>query len=344
MAPSSPIPLHPAVPTSLGLGTYLGRPDAAGDAGYEAAARRFLALGGTAFDTAANYRLGRSERALGRALAGVPRDRIFVSTKAGYLPMSDGETEEAPAVWFDRVLRRPGILRDEDIVDGCHGMTPRYLAHQLEVSRRALGMETLDLFHLHNPEQQRPALGPDRFDAALSAAFEACEGFRAEGKIRAYGIATWNGLRNSPDEPDHLDLEALWRAAERIGGRDHGFRWIQAPLNLGMPEAFLAPTQAVGGQRMTLLEAAQALGLSVQTSASILQGRLLRSVAEQQELLAEALPGCATPAQLALQFTRSCPGVTTALCGMGRAAHVDENAAVMALPKADPATLWALFA
>ncbi|HEU4952869.1 MAG TPA: aldo/keto reductase [Holophagaceae bacterium] len=337
-------PTSAPVPSSLGLGTYLGRPDPAGDAGYEAAARRFLELGGTAFDTAANYRLGRSERALGRALAGAPRDRVFVSTKAGYLPMSDGETEESPAAWFDRVLRRPGILSDDDVVDGCHAMTPRYLAHQLEVSRRALDLETLDLFHLHNPEQQRPALGPERFEAAMAAAFEACEGFRAEGKLRAYGLATWNGLRNGGDEPDHLDLEPLWRIAERIGGRDHGFRWIQAPLNLGMPEAFLLPTQSVGGQRMTLLEAAQALGLSVQTSASILQGRLLRSVAEQRDLLGQALPGCATAAQLALQFTRSCPGVTTALCGMGQLAHVEENAAVMALPKADPAALRALFA
>ena len=344
MAPSSALPSSPEVPSGLGLGTYLGRPDEAADAGYEAAARRFLDLGGTAFDTAANYRLGRSERALGRALADIPRDRVFVSTKAGYLPMSDGETAESPAAWFDRVLRRPGVLGDDDVVDGCHAMTPRYLAHQLEVSRRALRLEAIDLFHLHNPEQQRPALGPDRFDAAIAAAFEACEGFRAEGRIRAYGLATWNGLRNAAEEPDHLDLEPLLRIAERIGGRDHAFRWIQAPLNLGMPEAFLLPTQAVGGQRLPLLEAARALGLSVQTSASILQGRLLRSVAEQRDLLAEALPGCATAAQLALQFTRSCPGVTVALCGMGRVAHVEENAAVMALPKADPAALQALFA
>ena len=330
--------------SSLGLGTYLGAPTAAADEGYTAAASRFFELGGTVFDTAANYRHGRSERALGRVLPRLPREAFFVSTKAGYLPMSDGETTESPAAWFDRVLRKPGILRDEEVVDGCHAMTPRYLDHQLEVSRRALGLETIDLFHLHNPEQQLPELGPDRFHAAIAAAFEACERFRTEHRIRFYGVATWDGLRVPPGEGNHLDLARLWRLAEQAGGPRHGFRWIQAPLNLGMPEAFLASTQELDGQRLSLLEAAQALGLSVQTSASMLQARILRSLESQRGPLDEAMPGCRTTGQLALQFTRSCPGVTVALCGMGRVVHVEENAAVMALPKADPEVLRGLFA
>ena len=54
----------------LGLGTYLGEEGADAQAAYEAAGRRFHALGGTVFDTAANYRRGRSERALGATFAG----------------------------------------------------------------------------------------------------------------------------------------------------------------------------------------------------------------------------------------------------------------------------------
>ena len=335
MTPSSP-------PSSIGLGTYLGAPSAAADEGYAAAARRFFELGGSVFDTAANYRHGRSERALGSVLPSLPRDSFFVSTKAGYLPMSDGETQESPAAWFDRVLRKPGILGDADVVDGCHAMTPAYLAHQLDVSRRALGLELIDLFHLHNPEQQLPALGAEAFYGVIARAFEACEGFRRDGKIRFYGVATWDGLRVPPGEENHLDLARLWHLAESIGGPRHGFRWVQAPLNLRMPEAFIAPTQALDGQRLSLLEAAQALEISVQTSASMLQARILGSVEAQREHLKAALPGCATAAQIALQFTRSCPGVTTALCGMGRVAHVEENLPVMALPRADPEALRAL--
>lgn len=325
--------------SNLGLGTYLGEATPTVDEGYVAAAGAFFAAGGTVFDTAANYRAGRSERALGSAFARLPRDGFFVSTKAGYLPMGDGITDESPRDWFRRTLEAPCILSAEEVVDGCHAMTPRYLARQLEVSRTALGVATVDLFHLHNPEQQLPHLGPEAFYGALQRAFEACEGFVAAGAIRAYGVATWNGFRVPPGRPDHLSLERLLAAAEGAGGREHHFRWIQLPLNLALPEAFLAPTQPFHGERLTPLQAARAAGLSVQTSASIMQARILSQLPED---LVEALGGT-TPAQAALQFTRSCPGVTVALCGMSRVEHAAENAAVLALPKVDPAVLEGLF-
>jgi aryl-alcohol dehydrogenase-like predicted oxidoreductase len=325
--------------SSLGLGTYLGPSTDTTDAAYTEAARAFFAAGGTVFDTAANYRGGRSERALGTAFKALPREAYFVSTKAGYLPMPEGDPEEGPRAWFHRVLEGPGILSVDDLVDGCHALTPRYLAHQLDVSREALGLDTLDLFHLHNPEQQLAHLGPEPFYAMISRAFEACEGFVEAGKIRAYGVATWNGFRVPPTQEGHLSLSRLLDAATSVGGRDHHFRWIQLPLNLAMPEAFVAPTQMLHGSAMTPLAAAQACGLSVQTSASIMQARILRQLPEG---FAEAL-GLETPAQAALQFTRSCPGVTTALCGMGRTAHVAENVAVMAVPKLDAIALASLF-
>jgi len=322
--------------SSLGLGTYLE----AADAAYIEAARAFHAAGGTVFDTAANYRGGRSERDLGAAFKTFSREDFFISTKAGYIPMpTDVDSSESPRAWFQRVLEAPGILSVDDLVDGCHAMTPRYLAHQLDISREALGVDTLDLFHLHNPEQQLLHLGPEAFYAQVERAFEACEGFVAAGKIRAYGVATWNGFRVPPGQEGHLSLTRLLGAAAAAGGRDHHFGWIQLPLNLAMPEAFIAPTQILDGTPMTPLAAAQASGISVQTSASIMQGRILRQLPGG---FAEAL-GLRTPAQAALQFTRSCPGVTVALCGMGQTAHVAENVAVMAAPKLDRVALESLF-
>ncbi len=319
--------------SSLGLGTYLGNPDPTTDANYTSAATAFFKAGGNVFDTAANYRGGRSERALGAAFKGLNRDDFFVSTKAGYLPMGDGSTVESSRDWFQRVLLGPGILTPDDVMDGCHAMTPKYLAHQLDVSRASLGMETLDLFHLHNPEHQRPALGSAAFDEMIRLAFEACERFVQQGRIKAYGCATWNGFRVPPNADEHLSLENLVRIAKDVGGDHHHFRWIQAPLNLALPEAFLALTQAFGGQEMTLLQAAQAAGIQVQTSASIMQGKILRQIATQRDQLINLFPGCSTASQMALQFTRSCPGVTTALCGMSRIEHVAENAVVLDLPK-----------
>ena len=320
----------------VGLGTYLGAPDRATDAGYEAAALAFAEAGGNVFDTAANYRSGRSERALGAAFAAMDRASLFVSTKAGYLPMGDGLVEETPRAWFQRVLAGPGVLSAEEVVDGCHALTPRYLAHQLGVSLASLGVGKVDLFHLHNPEQQRPALGPDRFRAVLREAFGACEALAAQGLIGAYGCATWNGFRVPPEAPEHLSLASLLEDAEAVGGREHHFRWVQLPLSLAMPQAFNLPTQRFRGRLVPFLEAAQAAGIQVQASASLMQAKLL---AHLPTGAGAVLPGCDTPAQAALQFVRSCPGVVTALCGMARVAHVRDNVRVLALPRAEPEAL-----
>ena len=322
--------------SSIGLGTYLGDPGPATDGGYRDSARAFAAAGGTVFDTAANYRMGRSERALGQVLGGLDRDAFFVRTKAGYLPMADGVTQENPRAWFQRVLAGPGVLSADEVVDGCHAMTPRYLAHQLEVSLEALRVSRVDLFHLHNPEQQRPALGPAGFRAAMRRAFEACERMALEGRIGAYGCATWNGFRVPSEAADHLCLEELLEDARAVGGPDHHFRWIQLPLNLAMPEAFTLATQAFGGERLTPLAAARAAGLQVQISASLMQARILGKVP------ADLLPGCRTPAQAALQFARSCPGVATALCGMANPGHVAENLELLGRPRAEPQELLEL--
>ena len=323
--------------SSLGLGTYLGVADDAGDLRYTRSAQAFFEGGGTVFDTAANYRSGRSERALGDAFRNFPRNAFFVSTKAGYLPMGDGVTKESPQAWFERELS--GILSAQEVVDSCHAMTPKYLSHQLDVSLRSLGISQLDLFHVHNPEQQRPVLGPVAFRKAMRSAFESCEGFVGEGRIQSYGCATWNGFRVPPDRPEHLNLEELLGLAAAVGGKDHHFRWIQLPLNLAMPEAYLKPTQRFGGRDMPILEAARCAGLKVQTSASLMQAKILPQLSA--EMIAAF--GCDTAAQAALQFTRSCPGVTVALVGMSRVEHVQQNQIVLGLPKLDEAALKTLF-
>ncbi len=61
--------------------------------------------------------MGHSERALGRVLPSLPREAIFVSTKAGYLPMGEPGVEENARQWFQRTLAGPGILGAEDLSD-----------------------------------------------------------------------------------------------------------------------------------------------------------------------------------------------------------------------------------
>src|SRR5207253_3181673 len=140
---------------SVGIGTYLGRDDDRTDAAYEEALRRALQLGINVVDSAINYRNQRSERAVGRALrAGTaPRERIVVCTKGGFLPF-DAARPRDPRSFVEETYVRPGLLRWEDVVDGVHCLAPRFLADQIDRSRRNLGVATIDLYYLHNPETQ----------------------------------------------------------------------------------------------------------------------------------------------------------------------------------------------
>jgi len=77
-----------------------------------------------------------------------------------------------------------------------------------------------------------------------------------------------------------------------------------------------------------VLDEARVANTAVMASASLLQARLARDL---PEALAEKLR-LNTDAQRAIQFTRSTPGVTIALVGMGKPVHVAENLQVGALP------------
>src|SRR5262249_58898554 len=114
----------------IGLGTYLGEMDRATDALYVEAIRAAVESGCNVLDTAINYRCQLSERAAGEALrqltaAGFRREEIVVCTKAGFIPLAAAVTTDINA-YFRQSLMAPGIARPEEVVAGCHLMTPRY--------------------------------------------------------------------------------------------------------------------------------------------------------------------------------------------------------------------------
>ena len=320
--------------SSIGLGTYLGAADDAGDRAYEAAIGRALALGLNVIDSAINYRHQRSERSIGRALRSaigggqVAREGVVVATKGGYLPFDGAPPASAGAYWTSAYVR-PGIVAAGDVVAGGHAMTPRYLADQLDRSLANLGLSTVDVYYVHNPEIQLAHVDRATFLARLRAAFAALEAAVDAGKVRCYGAATWQGCRQPVGAPDHLGLAELVELARDVAGERHHFAVVQVPYNLGMTEAFTVANQPVQGETLSLLQAAERLGVYVMTSASIHQGQLARNL---PPVIGQFLPGLDTDAQRALQFVRSTPGVGTALVGMQRPEHVEENAALSRTP------------
>lgn len=320
--------------STIGIGTYLGREDEATDDMYRRAVTRAVERGLNVIDTAINYRHQRSERAIGAALAdlirrgAVQRDEVVVATKGGFIPF-DADIPRDPGAYFTETYLRPGIVRPDDVVGGSHCMAPRYLMDQIDRSRANLGLETIDLYYVHNPEMQLAAVERPVFLRRLRDAFVALEEAVRQGKVRAYGTATWNGFRQDPGARDSLALEEVLKVAREAGGAGHHFAVIQLPYNLAMPEAMTRANQPVSGEALSLLEAARRLEVYVMGSASVYQGQLTRNL---PPVVAEYLPGMRTDAQRALQFVRSTPGLGTALVGMKSTAHVDENAEVAAVP------------
>ncbi|MDQ3908709.1 MAG: aldo/keto reductase [Acidobacteriota bacterium] len=325
--------------SSIGVGTYLGQWDEETDRRYEQAVARAVELGANVIDTAANYRFQRSERSIGAALRRlteckvVSRDEFVVCTKGGYLPF-DAQPPRGPTAvreYVEETFVKTGVVQLADIAAGSHCMTPRYLSHQIDQSLRNLGLASIDVYYVHNPETQLGVVARDEFERRLRAAFEQLERSVAEGKIKTYGVATWNGFRVSPNSKGYHSLESLVRAAREAGGDSHHFRFVQLPFNLAMPEALTLANQPVGGRLVSLLEAAEASGVNVVASASIMQGKVARDLPEE---VRAPLGSFESDAQTAIQFTRSTPSITTALVGMSRAEHVEENLQLARVPPA----------
>ncbi|CAG0927530.1 D-threo-aldose 1-dehydrogenase [Thermoflexales bacterium] len=331
--------------SSIGLGTYLGETTDGVDRDYAQAIRRAVELGCNVIDTAINYRYQRSERAIGKALKqllkqhSVQRDELIIATKGGYLPF---DHDLPPA--GDRYLRETfidqGLAAPNEIVGG-NCLAPRFLRAMLEQSLHNLGLNCIDIYYLHNPESQLSSIGRTEFRERLRAAFDALEEAADEGLIRYYGLATWNGFRVAPTAPDYLSLSDVNALARKVRGMKHRCRFIQLPLNLALPEAVTLHNQVVSHEKMPVLEAAARFGLSVIGSASLWQGRLIDQIAEPVRTKFNDL---STDAQRCLQFARSTPGVTTALAGMSRVAHVEENLATARVPPLTSEEYQALFA
>lgn len=327
--------------SSIGVGTYLGEPDETTDAGYGVAIETAVDMGCNVVDTAIVYRHQRSERMVGTTLGRLvvdgkcARDEIVVATKGGYLP-HDARYPGGPRAYIEETLVRPGIISAGDVVAGSHCMTPRFLRSQLSLSRRNLDCEVVDVYLLHNPEAQLEEVGRREFLGRIRDAFAFLEDAVAGGEVGAYGTATWSGYRAAPGSWDHLDLDELVAAARDVAGDGHHFRAIQLPVNLAMPEAIATATQPHGGRLVPVLQAARDHDLMVLASASLMQARLTRNLPAR---VAVALGETSTDAQRALQFTRSLPGVTTALVGMSDPMHVVENCSLASMPPLEPAAV-----
>jgi len=320
--------------SSIGIGTYLGQPDAKTDEGYTMAAVAAVESGINVIDTAINYRFQGSERSIGAAIQqlaakGFEREEIVLCTKGGYLT-PDGLMPAEPNEYFFREYIQRGILGAKDIVAGSHCMTPKFLKNQLGRSLKNIGVECVDVYYLHNPETQLAELSKEEFLNRVREAFMFLESAVEAGEIQYYGMATWNGFRQDARARDAMQLGEITQIAREIAGGRHHFRFVQLPFNLAMTEALTLGNQTLRGHHRTVMEAASELDITLIASASLLQGQVAKNL---PGFVAEAL-GLGNDAERALQFVRSSPGITTALVGMSRVEHVKANAGLVSVAPA----------
>jgi aryl-alcohol dehydrogenase-like predicted oxidoreductase len=257
-----------------------------------AAMRRALELGVNWIDTAAVYGLGHSEELVGRLLRELPRDaRPFVFTKGGL-------------VWDDQ--NRMGEPR--------RVLKPESIRLQVEGSLRRLGVERIDLYQFH---------WPDDTGTPVEDSWEMMTRLVEEGKVRAAGVSNFDvGLLARCEAVHHVDTlqppfslirrevgerEIPWCAEHRTGVICY------SPMQSGIL------TESFSGSRVAALAADDWR----RRSDEFRDPKLGRNLALRDALRPIAERNRTTVSAVAIAWVLAWPGVTGAIVGARSAEQVD---------------------
>ncbi|WP_373073064.1 aldo/keto reductase [Sulfurimonas sp.] len=315
--------------SKLGLGTFNKEPYKEENYvfHYIEAVKQAIRSGINLIDTASNYRYGQSEKEIGEALVElgdeVKREELIICSKGGFIQL-DFPFPENPYTWIKENITDAGLATEDEIELDQHCMTPDYLEWSCRRSLENLGVESLDIYYLHNPEMQILKLGKKDFYKQIEKVFQRFEKLADEGLFKTYGVAVWNGF--TAENEELISLEKLVEIAEKVGGENHRFKYIQLPFNMGKTNAYTTPTQKVNNQECSIINAAYKLGIGVISSSSLLQMNLFKkSFTAETGVVLDSSMTLKSDIQLALQFVRSTPGIVSSLFGSKVPVHIKEN-------------------
>lgn len=265
--------------SKLGLGTYIGDFSDEHSRLFREAITFALLNGINFIDTAINYRGMRSERDLGLVLTKlieegiIKRNQVVISSKAGIIP-GDGEIMLRPVDYLKEKLLDTGILDSEDVyIEETLRLTmsPKYFNYALDISRKHLNLETIDIYYIHEIELSMKHYGPEEFYRKLKGIITAYENMVSEGKIREYGMATWEAYQLNPGEDRYISLEKVMEVVESVTPNHH-FKHLMVPVNLNMKECVENKSQSYKGEKLSIIECAEKFGLDVHVSGPLGQG------------------------------------------------------------------------
>ena len=258
-------------------------------------ASRALELGVRFFDTAPFYGLGEAERRLGWALAAAGGERPVIATKAG------------------RVL----TVQPDGSVDVHFDFGYDAARQSLESSLERLGMDRIDIVHIHDPD--------DHIHEALEGTYRALVALRDEGVIGAVSLGT-NSVATATAFLERADLDCMLVAGRYTLLDRSAAELIDACARQGV--AYLAAGVFNSGvlarpQAGSWYDYGPASGETLERAAT------MDSVCQHHGVSLQAA---------AVNFPLLNPNVTAVVVGMAAPAEVDENLAALRTPVPDD--LW----
>jgi aryl-alcohol dehydrogenase-like predicted oxidoreductase len=243
-------------------------------------------------DTAAVYGLGHSEEVVGRAVRDIPEsERPYVFTKGGQVA--------DPARPYDEPQRN---------------LRPESIRREVEGSLRRLGLERIDLYQLH---------WPDETGTPIEESWGEMARLVDEGKVRAAGVSNFDvSLLGRAEAVRHVDsLQPPFSLIHRDSGADV-IPWaaargtgviVYSPMQSGIL------TDTFSAKRL----AAMADNDWRRRSAEFLEPNLSRNLALRDALRPVAYRNGTSVSAVAVAWTLAWPGVTAAIVGARDPAQVD---------------------
>jgi aryl-alcohol dehydrogenase-like predicted oxidoreductase len=281
--------------TTVGFGAWAvggGEWGPQDDAESIAAMRRALELGINWIDTAAIYGHGHSEEVVGRLLRALPaRERPLVFTKGGL-------------VWDDR---SPGA-------EPRRVLEPQSIRREAEASLRRLGVERIDLYQFHRPDETGTPVADSW--ATLLRLVE-------EGKVRAAGVSNFDvGLLARCEAIRHVDSLQPPFSLIRRDAATQEIPWCAAHAT-----GVIAYSPMQSGLLTDSFKAARVVVLPAEDwrrrSPEFQEPNVSRNLALRDALMPIARRHGTTVSAVAVAWTLTWPGVSGAIVGARRAAQVD---------------------
>lgn len=263
----------------LGLGTFIGDFSDENSRLFRDSIKYALLNGVNFIDTAINYRGMRSERDIGIVITKliedglINRKQLIISSKAGIIP-GDGEIMFRPINYMNVKLIDTGILSKEDVYMEetlWLTMNPKYFEYAIEVSRKHLNIETIDIYYMHELELSMKHYGAKEFYRRLKDIIVAYENMVSAGKIKEYGMATWDAFQLEETHEQYISLEKVIEVVESVT-TEHHFKHLMVPINMQNKLCVESKNQNYKQNKLSIVKCARKFNIDVHVSGPLGQG------------------------------------------------------------------------